>query len=50
MYDELIKALRETDFGDTCVYCEHSDMCEDKDCIIIQAADALEKLLIDRKL
>lgn len=44
MYDELVKALRETDFGDTCVLCEHEDMCKGNDCIIIQAADAIEKL------
>lgn len=42
--DELVKALRETDFGDTCVLCEHEDMCKGNDCIIIQAADAIEKL------
>lgn len=44
MYDELVKALRETDFGDTCVLCEHEDMCKGNDCIIIQAADAIEVL------
>lgn len=42
--DELVKALRETDFGDTCVLCEHEDMCKGNDCIIIQAADAIEEL------
>ena len=42
--DELVKALRETDFGDTCVLCEHEDMCKCNDCIIIQAADAIEEL------
>lgn len=42
--DELVKALRETDFGDTCVLCEHEDMCKGNDCIIIQAADAVEEL------
>lgn len=44
MYEELVKALRETDFGDTCVLCEHEDMCKGNDCIIIQAADAIEEL------
>lgn len=44
MYDELVKALRETDFGDTCVLCEHEDMCKSNDCITIQAADAIEAL------
>lgn len=43
MYDDLIKAIRETDFGDKCVMCEHSDMCMDKDCIILQAADIIEE-------
>lgn len=42
--DKLVKALRETDFGDTCVLCEHEDMCKGNDCIIIQAADAIEEL------
>ena len=39
---ELIKALRETDFGYVCEHCEHEDMCRNNDCVIIQAADALE--------
>ena len=43
MYDELVKALRETDFGDVCVLCE-SELCRGKDCVIIQAADAIEEL------
>lgn len=41
--DELIKALRETDFSDGCP-CELSEMCKGADCIIIQAADRLEEL------
>lgn len=45
MYDELIAALRETDFGYVCEHCEHEDMCRNNDCVIIQAADAIEKLL-----
>lgn len=43
-YTKLVAAVRDTDFGDTCVYCEHSDMCKDADCIILQAADAIEAL------
>lgn len=43
-YNELVKALRDTDFGDTCVYCEQSDMCKEEDCIILQAAAAIEAL------
>lgn len=41
--DELIRALRETDFSDGCP-CEHLEMCNTADCIIIQAADRLEEL------
>lgn len=41
--DELVKALRETDFGDVCVLCE-SELCRGKDCVILQAADAIEEL------
>lgn len=44
-YEKLVEALRDTDFGDACDYCEHSDMCKDDDCIILQAADAIEKLV-----
>lgn len=43
-YTKLVAAVRDTDFGDTCVYCEYSDMCKDADCIILQAADAIEAL------
>lgn len=43
-YTKLVAAVRDTDFGDTCVYCEHSDMCKDADYIILQAADAIEAL------
>ena len=43
-YTKLVAAVRDTDFGDTCVYCEHSDMCKDADCIILQAAAAIEEL------
>ena len=42
--EELIKALHTTDFHQDCDYCEHSNMCDSKDCIILQAADALEAL------
>lgn len=48
-YTELVKALRDTDFGDTCVYCEHSDMCKAEDCIILQAAAAIEALEVKVK-
>lgn len=41
--NELIRALRETDFSDGCP-CELSEMCKDADCIIMQAADRLEEL------
>ena len=43
MYDDLIKALRETDFSDGCP-CEAEPMCQNEDCIIAQAADAIEEL------
>ena len=43
MYDELVKALRETDFSDGCP-CEAEPLCKEKDCVIIQAADAIEEL------
>ena len=43
-YTKLVASVRDTDFGDTCVYCEHSDMCKDADCIILQAAAAIEEL------
>lgn len=43
MYNELIKALRETDFSDGCP-CGAEPMCKDKDCVILQAADAIEEL------
>lgn len=43
MYSELVKQLRETDFSDGCP-CEAEPMCESKDCVIIQAADAIEEL------
>ena len=42
-YDELVKALRETDFSDGCP-CEAEELCKDNDCLITQAADAIEKL------
>lgn len=41
--DELIRALRGTDFSDGCP-CELSEMCKGAECIIIQAADRLEEL------
>ena len=44
MYSELIKRLRETDFSGGCP-CEAEPMCKGKDCVIIQAADAIEELV-----
>lgn len=43
MYDELIKNLRETDFSDGCP-CGAENLCKDNDCLIWQAADAIEEL------
>ena len=44
MDDELLKALRETDFSYGCP-CGAEPLCKDKDCVIIQAADAIEELM-----
>jgi hypothetical protein len=44
MYDELVKVLRETDFSDGCP-CVAEPMCKDRDCVILQAADAIEELM-----
>ena len=43
-YEQLVEALRHTDFGDTCDHCERWGMCKDDDCIILQAAAAIEEL------
>ena len=43
-YEQLVEALRHTDFGDTCDHCERWGMCKDDDCIILQAAAAIEAL------
>ena len=43
MYDELITLLRDTDFSDGCP-CGAENLCKDNDCIIWQAADAIEEL------
>ena len=43
MYDELVKALRETDFSYGCP-CGAEPLCKDKDCVILQAADVIEEL------
>ena len=43
MYDELVKVLRKTDFSDGCT-CGAEPLCKDKDCVILQAADAIEQL------
>ena len=47
-YEQLVEALRHTDFGDTCDHCERWGMCKDDDCIILQAAAAIEELLPKR--
>ena len=43
MYDELVKVLRETDFSDGCP-CGTESLCNGKDCVILQAADAIEEM------
>ena len=43
MYDELVKVLRETDFSDGCP-CGAEPLCKEKDCVILQAACAIEEL------
>lgn len=43
-YENLAKALRETDFSDGCP-CAEDYLCASDDCIITQAADAIEELL-----
>ena len=42
--DELVKVLRETDFSDGCP-CGAEPMCKDRDCVILQAAEAIEELM-----
>lgn len=42
-YSELVKALRGMDTGDSCP-CEYYMMCEDSDCVLVQAAAAIEAL------
>ena len=49
MYEELVKSLRETDFRDGCP-CGAEHLCQlyadnNKDCVIFQAADAIEDLI-----
>lgn len=46
-YTELVRALRETDVSDGCP-CEAADMCRTKDCVIIQAANVIEKMQKER--
>lgn len=38
---ELVAALRSFDVCESCP-CEHPEMCENADCIVIQAADLIE--------
>ena len=42
-YTKLVAALRGMDTGDSCP-CEYYMMCEDSDCVLVQAADAIEAL------
>ena len=42
-YTELVNALRGMDTGDSCP-CEYCMMCEDSDCVLVQAAAAIEAL------
>lgn len=42
-YKELIKALRETDLSEC--PCEDPTLCVGKDCVVLQAADAIEEML-----
>ena len=44
-YGKLIKILRETDFSDGCP-CGAEPLCDGKDCVILQAADAIEQLVV----
>lgn len=46
-YTKLVAALRNNDWSDACPCCDEA-MCKDDDCIILQAADAIEA--IDRLL
>lgn len=42
-YTKLVEALRGMDNGDSCP-CEYYMMCEDSDCVLVQAAAAIEAL------
>ena len=42
-YSELVKALRHLDTMNICP-CEADDLCKYDDCIVYQAADAIEEL------
>lgn len=42
-YKKLVAALRNNDWSDACPCCDEA-MCKDADCIIFQAADAIEAL------
>ena len=43
MYERLAEALRNMDVSDACP-CNVGSMCDDQDCIVYQAADAIEEL------
>lgn len=42
-YSELVKALRGLDMSDPCP-CDDSKLCKTADCIVLQAANAIEEL------
>ncbi len=42
-YSKLVAALQNNDWSDACPCCDEA-MCKDADCIILQAADAIEAL------
>ena len=43
MYERLVDALRNMDVSDSCP-CSVGNMCDDQDCIVYQAADAIGEL------
>ena len=47
-YTKLLAALRNNDWSDACPCCDEA-MCKDADCIILQAADAIEALQAEVK-
>lgn len=47
-YKKLVAALRNNDWSDACPCCDEA-MCKDADCIILQAADAIDALQAEVK-